>query len=1011
VDIRYFFHISLFLILALSSVSSAQKKVKVALVKYGQAEGLPSYNIKQIIKDKKGFLWVASQDGLSRFDGRVFISYGTQTAPKHRLSGPDVRKLIEIPEKDQLWVLPNRDQLTIISTLTGEVTRSIPIPKYSNQDWNITMTPCGRYLWIGSYDGVKILDTKEWRFLPDPVYKTESKPAPGRFEANCIAKDGFNNVWVCYSGYGIVIYDGNTLKTIKTIPLTELNEHLGSGSLRIYDYSQTDDHTILFATAQGLRKITFDRTYSVKTDVGPVTALPVLNYCPLLSIASIKPNEILLSGNGHLYGIDKALGVYRIYDETVGETEGKLINYVQSVYKEGDRIWLACQQGIGIMKMSAGPFQKYYFDEVSGKKLEHLRSILALPDQDILCGQSQGLTLIRHSDERFIELDKQHLYHHMFVDPNHRTLLSRDDGLFVLVKNMIRPITHLYPEFKKYKSGPVNSHALIGDSLIAMGTENDHGILLWNYKNGSIRKIDNLSAPALASNSVNNIFLDRSNRLWVLSDKTITILDRKLRTSSNPVFLSGKRYSKLSLFFDMCESKDSYWIASYGNGIIRLNKASGTVNFLNSNNGLSNDGVYNIFNIRDSALMITTNNGLSVYDLQRHMFKNYYRENGLHSNNFEEVTAMNRRGKIYAGGINGFTVIDPTKLIINKVPPGFYFKSTETKLSNGTVKTNTDLMADSVAIPHNWLQTTVSFAGINFEDPKHVTYRYRIEEISPSWVNNGYLDQISLIGIRPGNYTLEVKASNEDGYWSKPKKLVITIEPKWFETRWFETGIILMVTVIVAMLFRYRIRQIRIQHKIRRDIANDLHDDLGSNLNSIKIFAHLALEGSQKERYLLQLEELVGSTIAGLRDMLWVLEDRHDNATGLVDRINKFTSSLAHARQIHFECNAAENINIRLSKKEKQNFYLIIKEAVNNSFKYADCRKISVSIYQGRSNKIEIRVEDDGKGFDIVEKEDSYGIRNIHYRAAQIGYEAEFRSGAGRGTVLLIAKAVRNSSL
>lgn len=1004
-DTRRVFHIVLFLILASFTVSSAQQKVKVALVKYGQAEGLPSYNIKQILRDKNGFLWIASQDGLSRFDGRVFSLYSSQSALKYQLSGPDVRKIIEAPRKGELWVLPNRDHLNIISTATGAVIKSIAIPKYSNQDWNITMTACGQHLWIGSYEGVKILNTDKWYFLPNPEIDVKVKRTPGLFEANCIAKDDFNNVWVCYSGYGIVVYNGITHKKITTIMLRDLNDHLGSGNIRIYGFSQTDDHTMLFATAQGLRKISFNSAYSVKIDVSPVSALPVLNYCSLLSIASIKPNEILLSGNGHLYGLNKTLDDYRVYDEIVGQTEGKWINYVQSIFKDGNRIWLGCQQGIGMMKMYAGPFEKHYFDEISGKKLDHLRSILVLPNQDILCGQSQGLTLLRYTDERFIELDKLHLYHHMFLDPNRRVLLSRDDGLYVLNKKIITPISLVYPEFERYKTFPVNSHILLGDSLIALGTENDRGVLLWDYRNQRVNKIDISSTPALASNSVNNIFLDKSGRLWVLSDKTITIINRRLGTSTFPAFLSDKSNAKLSLFFDMCESKGCYWIASYGNGIIQLDNAGKTVKLLNSNDGLSNDGVYNIFNLRDSALVITSNNGLSLYQLQKRQFKNYYSESGLHSNNFEEVTATIYRDKIYAGGINGFTVIDPSRLIINKVPPIFYFKNIEIKLNNGVNTTNTDLTVNKILIPPNWLQTTVSFTGINYDDPKHVNYNYRIKEIDPNWINNGYRDQISLIGLRPGGYTLEVKASNEDGYWSKPKSLAMIIEPKWFETWWFKMGILLSVAMILSLIFRYRIKQIKIQHQIRREIANDLHDDLGSNLNSIKIFTHLALEQDQKDNYLHKVEELVGATLAGLRDMLWVLEDDDDNVYGLINRINKFALPLAQAKGIHFECYAAEAINANLSKKEKQNLHLIIKEAVNNSFKHANCRKIFVSIAQGRNTKITICIKDDGTGFNHLEKTDSYGIRNMKYRAVQIGYDAEILSIIGAGTTIMIEKS------
>ncbi|QTE38588.1 triple tyrosine motif-containing protein [Mucilaginibacter gossypii] len=627
-----------------------------------------------------------------------------------------------------------------------------------------------------------------------------------------------------------------------------------------------------------------------------------------------------------------------------------------------------------------------------------------MSNKDILCGQSNGLMLLRRSDGRLTQLDRLHLYHHMFNDPNRRIWLSRDDGLFILDRTKaILPATSIYPEFKKYKTYTINSHLRLGDSLVVMGTENDQGILLWYYKRRLVKKVDISSVPSLASNSVNNIYLDKRGRLWVLSDKTITVISNTFSKSSFPDFISDQKYTKLSLFFDMCEAMGSYWIASYGNGIIQVNNKGQILKLLSLKDGLSNDGLYNIFNIGDSSLVMTSNNGLSVYHLRNHKFKNYFSENGLHSNGFEEVSSTVDQEKIYAGGINGFTVIDPSRLTTNKKPPLFYYKNVEVKLSNGENSVNTCIAVQKVNIHSNWLQTTISFSGINFDDPKRVDYRYRIKEIDSNWINNGHRDQISLIGLRPETYTLEVKASNEDGFWSQPKSLTLVVKPKWYETWWFKTGIMITVVSVFGLVYRYRIKQVKIQQQIRREIANDLHDDLGSNLNSIKIFTHLALEEKDKNDYLMELHELVGSTLTGLRDMLWVLEDDHDDVNGLVARINKFALPIAGAQQVDFYCSTQGFDTVGLTKKEKRNLFLIIKESINNSFKHAQCSRLTVTIGANKT-KITVRVSDNGQGFSYTEKAESYGIRNIIYRATQIGYQAGITSVTGKGTTIVVEK-------
>ncbi|MEO6632051.1 MAG: two-component regulator propeller domain-containing protein, partial [Mucilaginibacter sp.] len=853
----------------------------MSLVKYGQPEGLPSYNIRQIIKDQNGFLWIGTQDCLTRFDGKSFLSYTKQSVPKRRISGLDVRKIIEDTVHHALWVLPNRDQLSIINTLNGDVIKNIPIRNYANDDWNITMTRCGNNLWIGSFRGLKILNTKSWQFIPPSNIQNNLAKAVANSEINCIATDHFNNVWVCYSGYGIVIYNGTSFKQIAEIKLKKLGDYLGRDNIRVNDFTLVSDNEILFATDQSLRSVSFDKFYSLKINNNAVKDLKVLNHCPIDAIKTIGSDEIMISGNGHLYRFNFALSNYSVYDESIGEAESKWINYVQSIYVDGDKIWLGCEQGIGMMKTTAGPFAKYYYDEKTGNKLEHMRSICVLANRDVLCGLSNGLILVNHLDNSFTALDKAHLYHHIFSAGNNMVILSGDHGLHVLKNKTIKSIENIYPEFEKYKTCTINSHVFVGDSAVIMGTESDDGVLIWNYKRHRVKQIDTSSFPSLASNTVNNIYRDKGGNLWVLSDKVITVINNSFTVSKTLDFLAEKKHPRLDLFFDMCEAGGNYWIASYGIGIIQLDAQGKIKKLIGQKEGLSNEGVYNIFNVKDSSLLITTNNGLALYHIKKQNFKNYYVENGLQSNSFEEVTATIYHNKIYAGGVNGFTVIDPSKLVVNKSTPVFYYENAEIKLNNSQNIVNTSLDIKTLTIPSSWLQTSISFIGINFDDPKRVTYNYRIKEIETNWINNNNRDLINIIGLPPNTYTIEVRAANEDGYWSNPKTLIVTIEPKWFETWWFKFLFTAAICGILYAIYSYRIKQIKIQQRIRKDIASDLHDDLGSTLNSIKIFTHLAIEKKSNVSYLNEIEKLITSTTAGLRDMLWVLEDSRDNITEL----------------------------------------------------------------------------------------------------------------------------------
>lgn len=392
-----------------------------------------------------------------------------------------------------------------------------------------------------------------------------------------------------------------------------------------------------------------------------------------------------------------------------------------------------------------------------------------------------------------------------------------------------------------------------------------------------------------------------------------------------------------------------------------------------------------------------------VYNLNTNKYFNYYKEDGLHSNSFEEVAATYINNKIYAGGVNGFTIIDPSKFTTNTTPPIFYFTNIQTKTKDITLDTS-NLELTKLKIPNTWLQTNISFVGINYSNPNRVTYQYRIKERDKDWINLGTQNFINLIGLNPGSYTLEVKAANEDGYWSLPKQLTLTFLPKWYQTILFKILVIAAVLALFFAFYRYRLSQLKQQQKIRQGISSDLHDDIGATLNSVKLFTHLALTTEKKEEHLKQVTELLTQASSGLRDMIWVLDDSRDSTGDFIDRIKQFALPVTQASGISINFYVDDNIKGEFfSKSEKRNLFLVAKEAINNCIKYSNCSNINLSLKQ-EHKKIILLIKDDGKGFNEDRVKKGNGLINIRERAKQINYTAEIISSPGNGTNILLCK-------
>lgn len=983
----------------------AQTKDTVVIRKFTQKDGLSSYNIRQITQDQWGFMWISTQGGVSRFDGRAFVNYTKNAVPERSLCGIDARGMIEDSSRHLLWVLPGEIGLNAISSVTGEVTSTIAIPGMGNEDWNVTMLMAKNELWIGTSIGVRVFDPSMRVFRKSPPLPANRNPST-EFTVRLITKDKYNNIWVCYAGYGIVIYHGETKKIIRKIKLTELNDHRQSGEIRFFQSVELRPGEMLFASSQGLRRIRYTAGYEVQVDNHPCASMPVLNELKTNWVAADGENTMLVAAANGLFRFNHNLTTYQSIEELPRVQEASWLTSVQSFYRDREgNLWLGCKEGLGYVAGKKSPFKAYCYDPQTHIVLDQVSAVYPVENKTLLVGIEKGFVEINGTNGRYSLHDSTHKYQYIFQDRHKRVILSGSNGLSIYHAGRIFPITEFYSEFQPFGSYSINSQLYINDTLTILGTDNNKGILLWNPVHKRIRSINAESgSPRLNSNIVNNLFRDRQARIWVLSDNIITILSPDLRSAAKLVLREKSTTNSYNLFFDMCEANGSYWIASYGSGVLQLGMDSDIKRVISARTGLSDNGVYQLYALPGNHLLVTSNNGLSKIDLASGKVSRYYVADGLHANAFEEVCGVLKDGKIYAGGVNGFTVIDPQSFSANTVPPKLYFTGVEMKTTSGRSSDTSNLQLKTVTIPNNVLQTTIRFVGLNYSNSERTEYAYRIVEEGERWIGNGTQSNLSLIRHTPGRYTLLVKAVNEDGVWSEPVVLRLFFEPKWYQTKWFWAGILLVLVFAFYQFYLFRIRQFQREEKIRRRLASDLHDDLGSTMNSINTYANLALMDDDDNRYLVNIKQGAQEAMAAIRDIIWILNDGSDTIAELADRIYKFAQPLCEAKKVCFEMNIDEELKaMALAKEEKRNLHMVIKEAVNNSLKYAEAKQILVCFHLENQKKI-VRIRDDGNGFNQSLITSGNGLSNMQRRAGEIGYYIRISSEEGHGTDIFLQK-------
>lgn len=981
-------------------ISNAQKTEKINVVKYSDENGLTGYNIRKIIQDKFGFLWLATQDGIYRFDGTNFTFYQKNAIAKRKLLGADVRDLLLDSTANVIWALSGQGGLNAIDCVTGHVIKSIAINSTDDEDWNMSMTMAAGKIWIGTFNNLKIYHLSTNKFETAPVLQIPGNSKKGFYIRN-IHTDPYGNIWVGITGYGIIIIHPKTKQVLRHISFPPVN---GLPAVRILTALHTSPGTALLGTNQGLRKITYDKNYNFNVDDHPCKPVPVINKALITVISAHEKKQLLIATDQHLYKFSSDLTTYTILEELQRKNNNEWLSSVVSINTDSlYNIWLGCSQGLAFIKQGQQPFCTAYRDNNATYTLKHVYGVVPLSDTLLLIGHSEGLALYNLPRNRFETIDSNACYY-LQKGPGNQVFISNSSGIYIYQQRHLTPVSHIYPEFTPYADWSLSCYTPLSDTLVMLGTENFKGMLIWNRNSHRIKEAGTTTSNIrLAADIVNTIYKDRKNQVWVLSDKAITLFKDDFNNRRIINYKDPATNQPYNIFFDICEAGGYYWLATYGMGILQIDSNYTIRHIFSTKDGLCNNGVYKIFNYKDSVLVITSNNGISLFDINRYTFRNYFESDGLHGNAFEEACGTYVDDKVYVGGINGVSILNLPVLTTNTRPPVIYPNTISMVSENGEVDTSNLLMKE-LYIPANVLQTNISFSVLNNASPGKVRLMYRIDELNNNWTELGNQRFINLIDIRPGNYTLSVKAANEDGYWNThPVQLLLHFQPKWYQTWWFKAFLLLVIISILYGLYYTRISQIKKQQQIRKDIAGDLHDDIGSTLNIIKVFTHLARRQPENFFYLQQIEESLVHATAGLRDMIWVLDESDDTVYELSERIKQLILPVTNVQQICLEASIADSArNIILSKIEKRNLLLIARETVNNAIKYAGCTiiRLEFSLADGR---LAMTIADNGRGFDVNVGTTGNGLKNIRQRAKQIRYKADI-SSSDKGTSIMILK-------
>ncbi len=258
--------------------------------------------------------------------------------------------------------------------------------------------------------------------------------------------------------------------------------------------------------------------------------------------------------------------------------------------------------------------------------------------------------------------------------------------------------------------------------------------------------------------------------------------------------------------------------------------------------------------------------------------------------------------------------------------------------------------------------------------------------------------------LKSGNYFVEVFAIiNNRVVSNKPLVYYFTIEKPWYNTWWFYLTSLLLTVLISIALYRYRLRQLMKMERMRRKISNDLHDDIGSTLSSINVYSQLAKGNYGNEAYIETIQHNAVSVINSLDDLVWNINPKNDTLGQLVGRMQLFAVPFLSEKGISctFKMKLS-NASVVMLPDARVNLYLLFKEIISNVNKHSGGSDCGIYLIQIR-NSIRLVVKDNGRGFNKENtNQHRNGLRTMAERVKELNGKIAIKSMLGVGTEIRV---------
>lgn len=421
--------------------------------------------------------------------------------------------------------------------------------------------------------------------------------------------------------------------------------------------------------------------------------------------------------------------------------------------------------------------------------------------------------------------------------------------------------------------------------------------------------------------------------------------------------------------------------------------------------------VFSITEDRNQILWLGTDKGLVRYNPNTKEYRKFDSGDGFENPEFNRRSIFaSKSGKIVAGGMSGLLYFNPNEIRINQNEPEVWITGFNVITPDSAEKIIT---YQTEEIDLEWHQNTfeINFTALNYTNSSQNQYKYKLSNFDPDWVEPEESRLARYVRVPAGEYEFSVIASNNDGVWNEIGDSVrIRIHPPFWQTYWFRFLLLVFVLALIWMLYRFRVQQLLEVERVRLRIAGDLHDEIGSGLSGIALTGDLlqdqVKEGKPKPEMLQKISGNARSLASSLDSIVWLIDPSKESLLDLLIRCKQVARDLLPNQELAITDEIPVNLHKKeLSSETRRGVYLIFKEAIHNIHKHSQADKVQIGFYL-EGDKLAITLKDNGIGFDEDKVRKGNGLDNFRKRADEMKGVLYLHSEEGKGTTITITKVL-----